>query len=430
MMGSNTRRLCLPVLLVSALWAAGRAEGSATYSVRDLGDIRPTGLSATGAIVGRKLFTEDGTRGPIEVLRTIVLDPATGVAIPIAGTDSRYARYWAAISPSGTIAYERPAEDSINLHAHLMTDGSPTDLGSIADHHYHEKQSTHSTPYGVNDDGTVVGVSLAEWDNSHAFASVIGPSWSPGRHLVDLGTLGGKNSGATDVNSQGQIVGQADNGVFGAHAFVGEVSDYGFGMGHDESAGGIGDIGTLGGKNSTALAINDNGQVVGASNIHDETSKLNSDTTFSTREAVHAFLYDDGKMADLGVADGFSASAANDINNEAQIVGTMFSYSPDLYHQYEYFGGGSGSHAFLYDDGTIKDLNSLLEPDGGWELQSAVSINDLGQILGKGTYLGQSRAFLLTPGPITPSPVPEPSTLAVLGLAVAAWGIWRLRLRA
>ena len=69
-------------------------------------------------------------------------------------------------------------------------------------------------------------------------------------------------------------------------------------------------------------------------------------------------------------------------------------------------------HAFLYSNGTMTDLNNLISPSFGWTLESATAINDNGQIVGYGLGpSGQTDAFLLTP-------VPEPSTLALLGAGV------------
>ena len=59
----------------------------------------------------------------------------------------------------------------------------------------------------------------------------------------------------------------------------------------------------------------------------------------------------------------------------------------------------------------MTDLNSLIDPSSGWTLWSVNAINNRGQIIGEGN-LG---AFLLTP-----VSVPEPSTLALLGVGAVS----------
>ena len=103
-------------------------------------------------------------------------------------------------------------------------------------------------------------------------------------------------------------------------------------------------------------------------------------------------------ITDLGTLGG-SLSYAYGINDSGQVVGVSW------------ITGNSTSHAFLYDGGNMIDLNTLLPTGSGWVLKSAYGINDSGQIVGYGSINGSSdeRAFLMTP-------VPEPTTLLLLGL--------------
>ena len=66
------------------------------------------------------------------------------------------------------------------------------------------------------------------------------------------------------------------------------------------------------------------------------------------------------------------------------------------------------SRAFLYSDGVMYDLNSLVSAPFSGELASAVAISDNGQIVCQN---GAGQALLLTP-------VPEPSTIVLGSLAV------------
>ena len=70
--------------------------------------------------------------------------------------------------------------------------------------------------------------------------------------MVDLGSLGGPESWANNVNNGGQIVGYSSIDASGTqHAFL-----------HNGS-GPLIDLGTLGGPQSVAWGINNLGQVVG-----------------------------------------------------------------------------------------------------------------------------------------------------------------------
>jgi hypothetical protein len=61
-------------------------------------------------------------------------------------------------------------------------------------------------------------------------------------------------------------------------------------------------------------------------------------------------------------------------------------------------------HPFLYSDGVMRDLNSLISADSDWELTFVGDINDNGNIVGYGTKDGWPHAFLLTPLPDTTPP--------------------------
>jgi probable HAF family extracellular repeat protein len=106
-------------------------------------------------------------------------------------------------------------------------------------------------------------------------------------------------------------------------------------------------------------------------------------------------------MKDLGTFGG-SSSYGRDINNLGQVVGQ--SDMPDGIR-----------HAFLYTDGRMLDLNSLISPVDGWTLGYACGISDNGYITGYGTIGSGStmHAFLLTP-------VPEPTTLMLLACGMIA----------
>src|SRR5205823_4422695 len=136
------------------------------------------------------------------------------------------------------------------------------------------------------------------------------------------------------------------------------------------------DLGTLPADTmSGASAVNEAGQVVGWSQG-------------SYPDPIHAFLWEDGTMTDLGAREGYT-SRAFAISDVGQIVGT------------------SNEHAILWENGTMRDLGNT----------NAFDVNDEGQIVGWGlARSGQFTAVLWT----TPFPPPLTSLtrLGQLGVSV------------
>ena len=87
-------------------------------------------------------------------------------------------------------------------------------------------------------------------------------------------------------------------------------------------------------------------------------------------------------MQDLGTLGG-PESAAWAINDMDDIVGWAHTLDNE-------------PHAFLYSNGQMIDLNSLVCTNSGWTLVEARDINNAGQIAGIGILNGETRGFLLT----------------------------------
>jgi probable HAF family extracellular repeat protein len=253
--------------------------------------------------------------------------------------------------------------------------------------------------FAINAAGTVVG-QFRTASHQHAMCYRNGVA-------EDLGTLGGHYSSALAVNRAGQIAGWAETRNLDAHAFL-------------YSAGKMRDLGTLGGATSQAYGINDAGEVVGAAGTRDGED--------------HAFRYRAGRMEDLGTLPGGRSSQARAINELGAVVGSSigadgvsrpFIYQDRRMREIVSPSGGAGeayainasgqvvgsrgvpssdaSHAFLYSDGVMWDLNALIPRSLGWELHQAVGINDAGQIVGTGVVRGRLRAFRLTPAAAPPT---------------------------
>jgi probable HAF family extracellular repeat protein len=300
---------------------------------------------------------------------------------------------------------------------------------------------TNSYAQGINNDGQVVGY-WQSTNGAHAFLY-------RGGAVTDLGLLGGAatNNFALSINNSGQVVGFSET-TNGAVAFVyqngaitnlgnfGGLESYAFGIndggqivGHLVTGGGalaylynngiVTSLGTLGGTNSFAYGVNNALQVAGSS--------LKTDNL-----TTHAFLWQNGVIRDLNQLlpynSGWELMEAHGINDFGSIAGWGLINQQE--HAFLYYSGGwavdlgtlpggtnsyalglnrsnvvvgvsslvSGAHAVMWRDGSVTDLNTLVNVSG-WELKEATGINDAGQIVGWGISNAQERAFLIQPGP-------------------------------
>src|SRR5207249_6042269 len=129
-----------------------------------------------------------------------------------------------------------------------------------------------------------------------------------GYSVIDLGTLPGESySIASAVNASGQVAGYSSPGVGGDHYPI----QHGFLW---QQSIGMTALGTLGGPNSRAVSINKFTQVVGY-------SSPGLDVDASGQYLYHAFLWQNGAMADLGTLGTGQDSLAKAINGSAQVVG-------------------------------------------------------------------------------------------------------------
>ncbi len=157
----------------------------------------------------------------------------------------------------------------------------------------------------------------------------------------------------------------------------------------------------VGGVN--AIGLNNNGQLAGQA--------LENGLQF-------AALYTNGIWKSLGSVGGYP-SFATAINDSGAMVGSFLTAS-------------LSTHAFLYQNGTMTDLNSLVPPSlSGVTLLGASSINNLGQIVayGEPSAGGPLQDYLLTPPGEAPlamvTNLPEPGPLTLFGLIMGGLGVRR-----
>ena len=150
---------------------------------------------------------------------------------------------------------------------------------------------------------------------------------------------------------------------------------------------------------SIATAINNSGMAAGVAFDMD----LNSIVYPQPGSDAHAVLFNNGSVTDLGVVEGDVTSLATGINNSGWVVGFGSRRPPPLglHLAALLFAVQPGFDAFLYANGRMYNLNSLVVNGQGWQLAYATQVNDAGQIVGTGILQDpagpQQHAFLLTP---------------------------------
>jgi probable HAF family extracellular repeat protein len=284
---------------------------------------------------------------------------------------------------------------------------------------------------GINDLGEAVGMSeTAEPDPNGEDICGFGTHltcvpflWRNG-HMSALPTLGGNNGEASAINNRGEAVGYAEDGAVDSTCPAGTTNNRIdlsalweggsaealplVGNDPDGVAFGINDLGQavgysgnctaathavmwkdktafvlqdLGGTGSNfGYAISNRGQIAGQVGTADG-------TTFYASVWLNGA---DGAVTNIGVLPGDFAAFATGINNRGQVVGNNFD------------SNFNWSHGFIWQDGVMTDLNTLIPADSDLFIISASNINERGQISGMGTVLsgphaGDIHAYLLTP---------------------------------
>jgi probable HAF family extracellular repeat protein len=299
-----------------------------------------TGIDDRGRIVGSTAtVTSIGARG-----ETHAFLAQSGTLSDIGGPGQNGSSYASAIATRGRdrLIAGASAFGSACCTATLWKRNQIVDLGTMG------RSAVTSWATDVNRQGQVVGQIGIDSELFHPFL------WQDGV-MTDLGSLPDPYGGsgvAEGINDRGEIVGWS--GDLAPHPFLWQQ-------------GRMRDLGTLGGSGGRADAINDHGDVAG------ESQTASGDQ--------HAFLWraKTAAMIDLGTLGG-ATSVAYGINDRGQIVG-------------ESTTAGGETHAFVWQHGAMRDLGTL-----GGSYSSAADINSKGKIAGSSIdSLGRKRAALWSP---------------------------------
>jgi probable HAF family extracellular repeat protein len=322
------------------------------------------------------------------------------------------------------------------FHAAYWDDRSARDLGTLGG-------PNSAVEWPNHDEGVVVGISetsttdpLGEHWSCSAFIPYSGDTclgfvWhARSRLMKKLPTLGGNNGYAAGANSQGEIAGWAETNVHDSTCVLPQVLQFEAAVWNP--GGGVSSLPPFANDpDSAATAIDDSGDVVGISGIcqnavgdlsakhmvfwHDgHAIKIKSlgGEAWNTPAAIndaglvvgfsdrpgdrrgdnpnfHAFSWSqsDGITHDLGVLSGDVISEGLGVNAAGVIVGLSCATQ-----------SCSASRAFIYENGMMQDLNSLVRA-GSPHLVYANDINDNGEITGlaQNPVSGDLFAFRLIP---------------------------------
>jgi probable HAF family extracellular repeat protein len=340
----------------------------------------------------------------------------------------------ASINNIGWIAGDAFATAS-SEHAELWV-GVPLDLGTLGG-----PNSAVGWP-NKNDRGQIVGITETadmnplgeDWSCALANFPTItnhvcyGFLWEDGVMSALPPLPGGLDSYGSGINNRGQAVGWAENGVHESTCTPPQVLQFKAVI-WGPKLGEMTELPPLSGDlDGAATAINDNGQVVGISGICDQ--------AIGRYTARHAVLWENGVPINLGNFDGGVAwNTPTAISNQGQVVGfaNLPNTQPGAFNPVAFLWskqhhmqklrplgedtnswawginaqgqavgqsfGVSSARAFLYQDGVMTDLNTLVQPDSSLYLLLANDINARGEIVGyaSDTKTNAIVAFLAIP---------------------------------
>jgi probable HAF family extracellular repeat protein len=350
---------------------------------------------------GAEFARKKGRRLPLALLLGLVCSTASAnIQVTDLGTLGGEQSVGFAINDSGQVVGISWTSNGGPNHSFLYSNGQMTDL-----YPFNSQDLITVGPTGINNLGQIASGVIAT--DGIYYPAVYD---SQTGHIATLGSLGGSTSygftgAATAINSSNQAVGYSYVDGVKRHAFF-----YDKGVMQD-----IGCFPGDGGACDTyAYALNDRGQVVGSSGraflysngVLTDISPFGSSESYArginnrgqvvgeyltaNHTAFHAFLYSRGMFTDISGPDS-PDTVAYGINNNGQAVGSTWVLRRDSCRECNDYE----PHAFLYENGRLTDLNSLLPSGSEWKLLHAFGINNEGKIVGQGLIHGQYHAVVM-----------------------------------
>jgi probable HAF family extracellular repeat protein len=279
--------------------------------------------------------------------------------------------------------------DCFVSHSFRWQNGTLTDLGSLA-------TGWSSAATWINDSGQIVGLSengmIDPLFNFPEFRAVL---WKNGV-IKDLGTLeGGYESVANAINNRGQVVGFATNTIPDPFSFFGVTQARAFLW----QKGAMQDLGTLGGPDAIAIAINNRGQIAGNSYTNSTPNSV-LDACGNNVPTEDPFIWKNGKMTDLGTLGG-TCGLVTGQNDHGQVIGQSDLAGDLTFHPFVWaegrgmqdlgtLGGNTGVANWINDDGSIAGKADL--PGTPPQNHDAVLWGEDGALIDLGTLPGDSCA--------------------------------------